>query len=141
MSQIVDVAEAILVALNAETFSPVFTATRDYAPEFDLQNKALRVTVVPSALPTGILSRSESQSDVRIDIGVQKKLSGSVTNAEIDTLIGLVEQIAIFIRTERGFSTSRWIGTENDPIYSQEHMKDMHQFTSVLTVTLRLVEA
>ncbi len=141
MSQIADVAEAIVVALNLQTFSPVFTATRNYKPEFDLQEKDLRVTVVPNALISSLLSRAESQSDVRIDIGVQKKVSGQVTNAEIDTLIDLVEQIAIFIRTERKFSTSFWLSTENDPIYSQEHLKDMHQFTSVLTATLRLVDA
>lgn len=141
MAQLVDVAEAIVVALNGEVFTPAFVATRDYEPTFDLQDAALRVTVVPRALPSGILSRSESQSDAQIDIGVQKKVSGSATNAEMDALISLVEEIAIFVRAEREFSTSRWIRTENDPIYSPEHLKDMRQFTSVLTVTLRLVDA
>ena len=142
MSNIADVAEAIVVALNAETFSPVFTATRDYEPTFDLQDKDLRVTVVPNGIAMSTLARNTNQDDIDIDIGVQKKVSGQATNIEMDALIDLMEQIATFMRTApRSYGNAQWVSATNIPIYSQEHLKDMRQFTSVLTVSLRLVDS
>jgi len=141
MSTIADIAEALLTALNGHTFSPPFTAVRAYRAAFDLKDmKDPHVTVVPKGVEISTAGRGLAQSDVQIDIGVQKKLAGA-DNAEIDALMGLVQEIAEFVRATRQFGNAAWVRTENVPIYSQEHLAELRQFTSVLTLTLRVIAA
>ncbi|HPD17396.1 MAG TPA: hypothetical protein PLE19_20860 [Planctomycetota bacterium] len=141
MALIADIAEAVVTALNGHTFSQPFTAARAYRPVFDLKDLTdLHVTVVPKGVELTTAGRGLAQSDVQIDIGVQKKLTAS-DNAGIDPLLGLVQEIAEFVRATGRFGDAAWVKTENTPIYSQEHLGELRQFTSVLTLTLRLVTA
>ena len=139
MARITDIADAVVAALNGHTFSQVLTVARAYRPVFELQDmKDLRVTVVPKAVELTTAGRGLAQSDVQIDIGVQKKLADT-DDAEIDALMGLVQEIADFIRATGRFGDAAWIKTDNAPIYSQEHLGELRQFTSVLTLTLRVM--
>ena len=141
MSTIADIAEAVVTALNGHTFCQPFTAARAYRAAFDLKDmKDLHLTVVPKGVEMSTAGRGLSQSDVQVDIGVQKKLSAA-DNTEIDALMGLVQEIAEFVRSTGQFGDARWVRTENLPIYSQEHLAELRQFTSVLTLTLRVIAA
>jgi hypothetical protein len=55
--------------------------------------------------------------------------------------MALVQEIAEFIRSTGRFGDASWVRTENVPIYSQEHLAELRQFTSVLTLTLRVIAA
>lgn len=140
MALIADIADAVVTELNAGSFSVPFTAERLYRPDFELPDmKDLRVSVVPHGLEMSTAGRALSQHDVQIDLAVQKKLDAA-DNAEIDALMGLVEELAEFLRTKRQFGDAVWVRTENSPVYSQEHLGELRQFTSVLTATLRVVK-
>jgi len=141
MSTVITIAEAVVAALNGHQFSQSFTAVRAYRPEFDLRELAdLRVTVVPKSVEMTTAGRGLAQSDIQLDLAVQRKLS-SGDNAEIDALMGLVQEIAEFIRCTGRFGDAMWVKTENSPIYAPEHLGEMRLFTSVLTVTLRVMTA
>jgi len=147
MAAIVDIAAAVVAELNGSE-GPKFgtppaglNAERAYRPTFDLADmKDLHVTVVPRGVELQGASRSMVQADVQIDIGVQRKLAAA-DNAEIDALMALAEQIGDFFRTHRlaGAPDASWVRTENVPIYSPEHLDQLRQFTSVLTVTFRVL--
>lgn len=140
MALIADIADAVVTELNAGSFSVPFTAERLYRPDFELSDmKNLHVSVVPHGLEMATAGRALSQHDVQIDLAVQKKLDAA-DNAEIDALMGLVEELAEFLRTKRQFGEAVWVRTENSPVYSQEHLGELRQFTSVLTATLRVVK-
>ena len=140
MSLIADIADAVVAELNAGSFSVPFTAERLYRPDFELpEMKDLHVSVVPRGLEMSTAGRALSQHDVQIDLAVQKKLDAA-DNAEIDALMGLVEELAEFLGTKRQFGDAVWVRTENAPVYSQEHLGELRQFTSVLTATLRVVK-
>jgi len=141
MSLVADIAEAVKDELNAHDFSMEFEAARGYLPLFDLpEMKDLHVTVVPKGLAVEGGSRKASQHDVQVDVAVQKKLEAA-DNAEMDDLMSLVEEISDFLRFRRleGFPGAAWLKVENAPVYSQEHLSEMRQFTSVLTVTYRVM--
>jgi len=139
MAMIADIAGAVVTALNGHSFSQPFTAARAYLPAFDLKDmKDLHVTVVPRGNEMSTAGRSIAQSDVQVDVAVQKKLSTADT-AEIDALMGLVQEIAEFIRSTGRFGEASWVRTQNVPIYSAEHLGELRQFTSVLTLTLRVM--
>jgi len=141
MALIADIAGAVVTVLNGHTFSQPFTAQRAYLPAFDLKDmKDLHVTVVPKGVEMSTAGRGLAANDVQIDVAVQKKLTGA-DNTEIDALMGLVQEIAEFIRSTGRFGDASWVRTENVPIYSPEHLGELRQFTSVLTLTLKVMTA
>ncbi len=138
MSTIVDIADAITLSLNAGVFSPSFTAMRMFRPAFGLPDLAtLQVSVVPKALTITSATRTSSYFDCAVDIGVQKKISA---DAEIDVLVGLVEQIVDHLRQKRltGIPAAAFISIANEPVLALEHLDQERVFTSVLTLTYRV---
>ena len=144
MSAIIPITDAVVAALNSGTFSQPFTARRLYVPNFDLKDmKDLHVSVVPRGVELSTASRSLLQHDVQIDVAVQKKLPQDTTDdmAVIDELMGLVQEIADVLRAVGRFGDTLWVKTENKPVYSPEHLSQLRQFSSVLTLTLRMLRA
>ncbi len=136
------VADAVVAELNAATLSMPVAAERAYQPVFDLAElKDLHVTVVPKGLEQELGSRNGTPREVKVDVAVQKKLQATDA-AEIDPLVGLVEEIAELFKLKRlpAYHQAVWTKTENVPIYSQEHLAELRQFTSVLTFTFRITE-
>lgn len=140
-SKIIDIAAAVVAELNG-TSSPLAgqaTAARHYLPQLDLiQLASLAVSVVPRSMEHTRISRASVQSDVQIDIAVQKKLT-SGDNAEVDALMGLVEAVDAFLcgRPLALCSGALWLSSKHEPIYAPEHLDDHRVFTSVLTLTYR----
>jgi len=144
MTRIIAIADAVAGELNAApagTFDLAFTAVRRVLPEFELSDLAeLQVSVVPKAVEISGSTRSVSQWDYQIDIGVQKKL-GQDLDTEVATLCGLMDAIADYLR-RRALSAAphaAWVRMQNDPVYAPDHLAEQRTFTSVLTVTYRSV--
>lgn len=142
-SLIADLAGSIVTKLNAEAFSLPFDATREYHPVIDVQElSTLHVTVVPKSAEYATANRTQLQADPQIDIGILKKLDtgdDAEELAETDSLMALVEEIVQFMFDTRAFGDARYLGAENAPIVSQEHL-GKRLFVSVLTVTFRVVK-
>jgi hypothetical protein len=146
MALTLDIADAVVAELNAAppgTFDPAFTAVRRVLPVFDLAEMAdLHVSVVPRAIDIAGATRSASQYDVQIDIGVQQKLlsSDGELDQQVPPLCVLVEQIAAYLmrRVLQTLPGAVWVRLANDPIYAPEHLSQLRQFTSVLTLTYRI---
>ncbi len=141
MSTIAKLADAVVGELNRADLGEDFTASRAYRPVYDLGDMAdLRVTVVPRTVGETIQSRSRTQSDYTVDVAVQKKIAG---DEEADGLMNLVEAIARHFRFRRlmllGGAEAVWIATANSPIYVPEHLAELGQFTSVLSLTFRTI--
>lgn len=140
MSAIIEIAEAVKEELNAGSFSQPFTAERHYQPLFELKDmKDLHVSVVPNGISIHPLGRGQNQYDVKIDVAVQKKFDTDDA-PELDPLMTLVEEIADHFRLKRltNYTGAMWVKTENAPVYAQEHMEQLRQFTSVVTFTFRV---
>jgi len=140
-----DIADAVTAELNAApdgTFSQTMTAERTVLPESELPELAdLKVSVVPKSVEITGSTRSASQYDIAIDIGVQKKL-GKDLDAEVAALGTLVDEIADYLRKRQLDQTpyAVWVRITNDPIYAPEHLAEQRVFTSVLTVTYRAMK-
>lgn len=142
MPLITQVADAVIAELNSTTFSQPIAAVRSYLPRVELADlKVLKVTVVPSSVTVAAVSRSQTQRDVAIDVAVQKKL-GQEQNVSLDPLLALAEEIAEHFRAKRldSFPGALCVKTEFKPIYAPEHIEQLRTFTSVLTLTFRVIE-
>ena len=141
MATITDIADAVVAELNGRSFSQPLTAVRYYRPVFDLgEMKTLHVSVVPKGVTIERADRSRNQYDFAIDVAVQKKFQTG-DNTELDALLALVEEIADFFRLRRltSYPAAIWVRTDNVPVYAPEHLEEFRQFTSVLTLTFRVV--
>jgi hypothetical protein len=138
-ANIVAIADAVTAELNGNSFSKPFMAQRLYLPVFDLQSMSeLKVTVVPKGITTSSLDRSRDNFDYQIDIAVQKKTPNEIE--VIDALMLLVEEIGDHFRSNplSSYPGARCTGVENTPVYAPDHLLELRQFTSVLTLTFRL---
>jgi hypothetical protein len=143
--QIADAVVQELAQAPAGTFVLPFTPQRRVLPVFDLEQlKDLHVTVVPRAVEISAATRSLSQHDVQVDVGVQARIpvGQKDLDAELSPLLGLVEQISTWLRRRplTNLPWAAWTSTANDPIYAPEHLNDQRVFTSVLTLTYRLLQ-
>ncbi len=137
---ILEIADAIVIALNAGGFSQPFIATRNFRPNAKLPDMGpLTVTVTPRGVVTERGTRSMVQRDFEIDIAVQQKLRNINEDDEVETLMTLTEEIA------DAFSGVAIAGhpvlrTSNEPIYHPDHLIEFGQFTSVVTVQVRALK-
>jgi hypothetical protein len=136
-AQIIELADAIVAALNAHTFSQAFTAERGYLPTFDLPEMGtLKVTVVPKADEGKLDTRSSSVHEYDVDIGIQQK-PGTTDNAALDPLMRLAQEIADFFLFGQRPGGTTLITPSVRILYLQEHLAKLGQFTSVVTLTFR----
>ena len=141
MSVITDIADAVVTSLNGGAFSLPFKSTRAYVPITELKNlKSLTVFVVPKDQEITLLDRKKTDHEIRLDIGIHQKVSSS-DNSELDPLFALVDEIIDFITDTRVFGDGIWLETENNPIYSPDHLIEMRVFTSLITITLKYVKS
>jgi hypothetical protein len=137
-SQITEAMEAVRDAINSASWSLPFIAEASYLPVYKLEDMHdLHVTIVPRSDSITLLSRDTTTRDVVIDIAVQKKLSDENAYNNTGELLAFVEELIQWITSTRSFGSWQWILLTNEPIYSAEHMREMNQFTSVVSVTLK----
>jgi hypothetical protein len=140
LATIIQIADAVVAQLNAATFSQPLTAARHYAPSFKLPDmKTLHVSVVPRGISSTSLDRSRDTFSYEIDVAVQKKTDGE--QPTLDALMTLVEEIGDHFRVGplASFPGARCLDVKNSPVFSPEHLDEFRQFTSVLTLTFRVV--
>ena len=142
-SDILKTADAVVSVLNAASLSMPFTAVRTYLPAFELKDMdTLHVTVVPKGILEAREAKAAVQYDHSVDIAVQKRFPvGGGLLADIDPLQDLVEEIAELFRLSRltPFVAAAWLRTEHLALFDPAHMEEFRQFTSVLTLTFRVL--
>ena len=140
MALLIDVANAVVAELNSSVlFSDGVTAVMNLKPEFELKDlKELKVTVVPKALKISNETRQDGGREVKVDIGIQRKTADLEIIAE---LMQLVEDVAGLFEHKRlsQYQQAVCVEIENDPIYDPEHLRQYRQFTSVITLTFRVL--
>lgn len=139
MATIIDIADSVVAELNGHSFSQPVTAVRHYAPQFELaEMTTLHVTVVPKGISSTSLDRSRDAFDYQLDLAVQQKVDPS--NLPLDALMTLTEEIAEHFRTGSltSFPAARCTEVTNEPVFAPEHLVELGQFTSVITLTFKV---
>jgi len=139
-AEIIQIADAVVSYLNAGSFTPALNAVRSYLPTIELGDVAtLRVTVIPRESDDVPETRTQRELTYKLDVGVQKKLSSF---DEIDGLMLLVESIIDSLWASRqlpAMPQAMLRAIEHTTMYSADHLDQLRQFTSVFTVTYRVV--
>ena len=142
----IQIADAVVAALNGAGLSQPVTAVRYYLPEFDSKEMdQLHVSVVPAELDEEIADRTRDRAEYKIHVAVQQRVSKQdppgLDTAAIDGLMQLVEEIDDLFRHKplAGLDAAHWTKTENKPIYDPKQLKDNSLFVSLLALTFRTV--
>ncbi len=142
---IIDIADAVVTALNAADLSQSFTAVRRYVPKFDSSGDySVQVQVVPKSEASEIETRGSDAADLSIDIGVFKKLESDGSKAadeiaEIDALMALCEEIKVVVNRQRLADVEYAICNRisRDLIYSVDDVEGKRVFLTVITAVFR----
>jgi len=141
MPEIADIADAIVAELAGGSWSQSFTPERTYLPTFELADSALHVTAVPRGTDEKQAARDRVQYDHKIDVAIQQKLA-AVSNAAVDALLDLAQEIREYLGPTQqlaDYPSASWVGASNAQLYSPDHLRDWRQFTTVITLTYRIV--
>ena len=136
-ADIITVAAAIVAELNATGFSLPFTARRSYLPMVELESVGvLAVTVACRGDEITLHDRNMTQHDMTFEIGIQQKLA-NLTSSEIDPLVYLTQQIGDHFRFGKLPGNATLVSQGITILYYQEHLQQLRQFTSVISLTFR----
>ncbi|HEX4131463.1 MAG TPA: hypothetical protein VHZ24_15595 [Pirellulales bacterium] len=141
---LVEIADAVVAALSAATYSQPISACRKYLANYEIKDlePAVVVTVIPRNSTSTPATRTACQYDHTIDLAVQNKISGS--DEDLDALVNLVDEIEKSLRLQTLTTISgrqaKWAGTTSEAAYDLKHLEEKRVFTSVLTLSYRTVE-
>lgn len=141
MITILDIAEALARELNAGSYSMAFEAAVSLRPSFTREElKDLHVTVVPKSVLVDDLARDTRQYDFAVDIGIQQ----AVDPEGLDDLRGLIVLAGEIVTQFQGHPLrdcpdAAVMKAANEPVYVPDHLATLRQFTSVITLTFRLL--
>lgn len=145
MALITDIADAVVTALNAGTFALEFTAVRTLVPQVKLEDMStLHVKVVPTTTRSRLVTRTATEREFIIDVGVQQKCD--VDDDDVtDPLVTLCEAIEalLFGKVLTAGSKKAICIAVNDPAgrdaADYSHASTLRQFTSVSHFTYKVV--
>lgn len=136
---LLQVADAVTYEINLGSYSQSVSAVRFYQPRFNLADMdVLHVSVVPRSISEKQLSRALTTYDCGIDVGIQQR--SPMDQATLDALTKLVAEIADRLRNNplTALPDARLMELNNEPVFAPDHLDELRQFTSVLTVTYRV---
>lgn len=142
-SLLADAAKAVEDLIDGLTLERQIVLEREYAPSRDVESLGddLIVTVSPRSESESVSTRGGNQHDLVVDVGVQAAVDPADADA-IDALSAIVEVIQQSLNrmtaTLSGGDRAVWIGT-NKTAFRVDHLRELRTFTSVLSVTLRVI--
>ena len=148
---LLDVADAIVDAINAHDWGQPVRAERSYA-DIDAPLEQLDSLVCDVLVPQEIdgLELDSSGSDkttATYEIALRKRMvaaerdqtAGNWRREDVDRLVNLALDISRYFNADR-FSgiEAAWIDTQVPQIYSRQELRELGQFTAVIELTYEL---
>jgi hypothetical protein len=133
------VADEVLVAVNALELSEPFTASRSFWPDRKPEDLlSLTLTVLPRAVERSADTRVSQRIDHVVDVLVQRKIDQTDRDGAIAELSSDVEAVAEALYALKAGTTGFvCVGVTIDPMVSAAHMQEHGVFTGVVTARLR----
>jgi hypothetical protein len=147
MALCVEIADAMVALIGAQTFDLPFTVERDWTEtqrlEIIQEEDPVKVIVVPRVLNTTARDLTP-RIDYAWDIGVWIDKKVQQTNAACDPVADFVEQVITLLNNNRQLTITsephlaQFIGITPDPTYDTTQLLDIRVFRSVFLATYRV---
>jgi hypothetical protein len=143
MGTLITLWQAVASELEDATFSKALTISREYVPRREVKDLTddMLAIVIPGRILISNLDRGRIVRDATIQIGIQCKVA-DLDPDTLDPLIDLAEEIADHFRglSLPDMPAARWWSAEQSPLYLPEHADEFFAFTSVISLTFKLLE-
>jgi hypothetical protein len=134
-----DITASVVTLLNGQSWSLSFTAEASDQPIYKPQDLAdLQVAVVPAKQGTKRIARRKWQQEYTLWVAVMQRPE-TFDEASRAARKALVQEIMVYLEgvdtvTAGGVKTTL-MAVENEVLMDPDHMEQMRQFTSVLSLT------
>ena len=110
----------------------------ELAPEFSLKDvkERTRIVVVPVGVKHKMLSRSHREDLLIVQVGVLRK----ATEDDLVDLVSYVQTLALHF-LHRTICGAKCVEANHAPLYVPDHMRERRQFTGVLELSFKEVNA
>ncbi len=145
-SLFVETGEAVLTELIASGLlvgAVQATPFRTYLPNFELKDlNQLKVPVVIRKANGENGSREKRDYEYSYDIGILKRFD-QITNAGMDPLVDVALAITahFYNRKLSVFPRAQFVRVDNEPVFWEDHLRELSQFTSVIQLFYKAMEA
>lgn len=136
-AEIIALANRVVSDLNAGDFCLPFAAAVCLLPEHELVDDLVRVSVVPRSDKGTPASRSSSQHEYGIDIGVIKKVDASLPQDELDPLFLLAQQIADCFAFGGRADSTVIMASSTAVLYDVERLRSTKEFLALVSLSFR----
>jgi hypothetical protein len=144
MTTTADIAAAIVVGLNAESFGESFTATRAYRPQYDDKaTETLQVVVIPTARAMETKTRSQFESIHSVQIGVMKRATAGAdlnTDGLFDDIMSLCEEIIGWL-FQRPQGAGTWYQSEHTVLADPGMLLESRTFLSIIEARYKTMDS
>jgi hypothetical protein len=137
---LIDIADAVVLEMNAGVFSQEFVAERIYNPELELeQAETLHVGVMPGSVESSVSSRITTKQEFQIDVAVRKKFDTDDA-AQINSMLALLQEIDVYFQFRKliGYPDATWTKSKTKYPWVPEHLRSLRQYTGLLVLTYRV---
>ena len=131
------VVELLNTGSHDGTYEMRFEAVRYFQPRFTLPEleEGIKVCVVPAEVERSNLTRSVSQQNSTIQVGVLARVESTL--AGIDPYVALVDSMALNLDGAQLDNVSCVLEARIAPIFDQQLLRDNKQFTSIISLQVR----
>jgi hypothetical protein len=134
---------AVADELEAATFSLEITVSREYVPRRELASLTSDVLaiVAPGTVLISNLDRGRIVRDAIVQVGLQCAVA-DLTAETVDPLVDLAEEVADYFRALKldSMPAARWWSAEHTQLYLPEHADQFLAFTSIISLTYKILE-
>lgn len=138
-----EIADAVKTVIQGHTFTKTLTVTSSIYPslrEEDLTTTGYLVSVLPRAYPAiSPATRGVYHVDTDINVVLAKLVPDGINSSEVDTLLGLIDEILVFLAgkdiTVSGYVISN-TNVQLDPIYDRDKLQN-NVFLSAINLTYK----
>lgn len=145
---LLDIADAVVVKLNAGSFSKTFTAAVRDDTDLKLEDSAadsVYVDIVPGGVKIERATRDARVFDCRTDIGIRCRPT-TIDMTHFRDLLAFAGEIEEFLKPSDGncrtlttYTDAAWIASEFRALWVPRHWHEWRQFTSIISVTYRVI--
>lgn len=134
-----DIRDALVAVLNAQSWTKEFTAVTGYVPRYQLKDMdTLHVTVVASNIESEREARNLRQEEYEVQVGIQQRFSAEA--ADCDALVALGQEIGDYLFANpalSGYPAAALWKWKFYPYYAED-LVSRRQYTGVLVLTYRV---
>lgn len=154
MSELLSIAEAVTVTINAATLSAASEVVRygvdaeDSFADWDdmLEDLGiLHIDVVPVDDETTLAARGNTAHQCSVDVAIRKRFdasdqdpdTGRIDRDKIKELVQLMEEIGELFVGKRlsNYDNAAWQGLRNTAMYSRRHLRENRQYSGIARIT------